>query len=102
MVSRNVSYSDFLRDANVVAHPQSSESPEVWSTMANNPDRDHRIRTIALFHFFNRHVATPRTSHDLYHNDSYQEVMPSMTRALCWADVRWRFSAAETALPTEF
>lgn len=38
MVSRNVSYSDFLRDANVVAHPQPSESPEVWLTIADNPE----------------------------------------------------------------
>lgn len=56
----------------------------------------------AFFLFFCRHVATKLTIHDLYHDDSYQEVMPSMTRALCWADVRWRFSAAEKALPTEF
>jgi hypothetical protein len=99
MVSRNVSYSDFLRYANVLAHPRPSEAPEVWLTIANNPDRDHRIRTIALFLFFKRHVATPITIHDLYHNDPYQKVMPSMTHALVLGGRPLAFFASGNSIP---
>jgi len=82
MASPNVSYSDFLRYADHLVHRRSHESPEVWLTIANRSDCDHRIRTLALFIFFRRHVVTPLTIHDLYHSDPYHRVLPSMTHAL--------------------